>query len=92
MTDRMMTLHPDGKQGVNIEALKYEEIKQAILASLSEREVLFRDLPASVSTHLTVPFDGSIGWYTTTVKLDLEARGIIERIPGHSPQKLRLAR
>lgn len=91
MTDRILTLHPDGKQGVNIEALKYEEIKQAILASLTHRELLFRDLPASVSAHLTAPFDGSIGWYTTTVKLDLEARGLIERVPGHSPQKLRLA-
>lgn len=92
MTDRILTLHPDGKQGVNIEALKYEEIKQAILASLTHRELLFRDLPAAVSAHLTAPFDGSIGWYTTTVKLDLEARGLIERVPGHSPQKLRLAR
>ncbi|MCA9937202.1 MAG: hypothetical protein KC418_01060 [Anaerolineales bacterium] len=92
MSDRIMTLHPDGKKGVRIEAMKYEEIKQAILACLRERETLFRDLPAFVAAHLTAPFDGSIGWYTTTVKLDLEARGLIERVPGHSPQKLRLAR
>ena len=35
-------------------------------------------------------FDGSISWYVTTVKLDLEARHVVERIPGTSPQQLRL--
>ena len=35
-------------------------------------------------------FDGSISWYVTTIKLDLEARGIIERIPKKRPQTLKL--
>jgi len=35
---------------------------------------------------------GSISSYTTTDKLDLEARGLIERIPGSRPQVLRLVR
>jgi hypothetical protein len=35
-------------------------------------------------------FRGSIGWYTTIVKLDLEARRLIERIPDKKPQHLRL--
>jgi len=34
-------------------------------------------------------FRGSIGWYTPKVKLDLEARGPIERIPDKKPQHLR---
>jgi hypothetical protein len=33
--------------------------------------------------------NASIGWYTVTVKLDLEARGLIERIAGVTPQHLR---
>jgi Family of unknown function (DUF6958) len=32
---------------------------------------------------------GSVGWYTTSVNLDLEARGLIERVPGAQPQRLR---
>jgi hypothetical protein len=50
-------------------------------------------LAALVAEHL--PEDeldqlGSVSWYTTTVKLDLEVKGEIERIPGSSPQRLRL--
>lgn len=92
MSERILTLHPTGKQGVNIDRRKYDLIRQAILASLTERgELPFDELDAAVAAHLSEPFDGSIGWYTTTVKLDLEARDLIERVPGRSPQVLRLA-
>jgi Family of unknown function (DUF6958) len=90
MTDRITTLHPEGKQGVHIERTKYDLIRKAILASIDQEGVItFQDLPGSVESHLEEPFDGSIGWYTTTVKLDLEARGLIERVPNESPQLLR---
>lgn len=36
-------------------------------------------------------FDGSPMWCVTTVKLDLEGRGVIERLPARSPQWVRLA-
>lgn len=92
MSERIMTLHPAGKQGVNIDRDKYELIRQAILASLAQRgEIPFGELSEAVAASLSQPFDGSIGWYTTTVKLDLEARGMIERVPGRSPQVVRLA-
>lgn len=92
MGERFMTLHPAGKQGVNLDRHKYGLIRQAILASLAERsELSFGELDAAVAAQLDEPFEGSIGWYTTTVKLDLEARGLIERIPGRSPQVVRLA-
>jgi hypothetical protein len=92
MGERIITLHPDGKHGVNIDRAKYDLIRQAILDSLAQRgEIPFGELSAAVAASLAGPFDGSVGWYTTTVKLDLEARGLVERVPGRSPQVLRLA-
>ena len=88
--ERIMTQHPEGKQGVNISRAKYEAVREAILAALAEQEPqTFRGLQAAVEERLRGGFEGSIGWYYTTVKLDLEARGEIERVPGASPQELR---
>ena len=92
MTERIMTLHPEGKTGVNISQEKYEAVRAAILASIDAAgELPFKELAGQVGTRLPESFDGSVGWYTTTVKLDLEARGEIERIPGRAPQGLRRA-
>lgn len=92
MTEKIMTLHPQGKAGVNIDKAKYDTIRIAILAAILDNggEIAFKELATAVTDHLSFPFAGSIGWYTTTVKLDLEARGEIERIPKTSPQRLRL--
>ncbi|MFW9889790.1 MAG: DUF6958 family protein [Candidatus Thorarchaeota archaeon] len=91
MKDRILTLHPAGKSGVTIERAKYDQIKSAILTSLQEVEVLgFKDLGQMVKIKLAGKFNGSISWYYTTVKLDLEARGMIERVPNKTPQLLRL--
>ncbi len=80
-----------GKQGVNISREKYEVIHDAILAALTGVDWLeFRELPKAVEKRLKKPFDGNVSWYTTTVKLDMERRRIIERIPGVTPQRLRL--
>ncbi len=35
---------------------------------------------------------GSVSWYTTTVKLDMEVRGEIERLPGSRPKRIRRLR
>ena len=92
MRERILTLHPDGKQGVNISKQKYDAIRQAILSTIDDKqEILFQELPAEVERWLDGDFDGSISWYVTTIKLDLEARGLIQRVPKSSPQRLRLA-
>lgn len=90
--EKIMTLHPQGRAGANLSKAKYEAVRTAILQVIGERgEIEFRDLDGAVSAHLG-HFDGAIGWYTTNVKLDLEARGLIERIPGSVPQRLRMKR
>jgi hypothetical protein len=91
MEERIATLHPQGKKGANISKQKYDLIKQSIINTLREQGVMtFYGLHDAVSRELTGRFEGSIGWYYTTVKLDLEARKIIERIPRSKPQQIRL--
>lgn len=90
MSEKIKTLHPLGKQGTNIDREKYDAICSAIIGILQERgEMPFSKLAPAIEERLP-DFDGSIGWYSTTVKLDLEARDEIERVAGSTPQRLRL--
>lgn len=88
--DRILTLHPQGKKGVNILRDKYETIKDFILATIDEkREPTFEEVSDLARAQLSETFEGKVLWYIVTVKLDLEARGLIERVPKTSPQQLR---
>lgn len=88
---KIMTLHPSGKQGVNILKRRYDVIKEFILKTLkSKKEISFEELTDRAVKSLARTFDGNVVWYMVTVKLDLEARKLIERIPKTSPHKLRL--
>jgi len=90
--EKILTLHPEeDKQGVNISRSKYEMIRQAILNAVrSQGSISFKGLVSLIEYNLRNRFEGSIPWYVTTVKLDLEARGEIERLPGDGEQMLRL--
>ncbi|MCF4098794.1 DUF6958 family protein [Maritalea mediterranea] len=75
-TGRILTQHPEGRAGGNIEQHKYEAMRTAILETLRARGPLrFKELTVAVKDQLQGKFDGSVSWYLTTVKLDLEARG-----------------
>ncbi|MFW9847531.1 MAG: DUF6958 family protein [Candidatus Thorarchaeota archaeon] len=88
---RIKTLHPEGKAGVNIEREKYDLLRCTILEVLDgTNQISFKDLGAEIKQRIGKDFKGSVSWYYTTVKLDLEARGEIERVPGIKPQMLRL--
>lgn len=91
--DRIYAQHPDpDKQGVRIARDRYDAVRGAIEEALEREGTLtFTELRAAVENALDDRFDGSPGWYYVTVKLDLEARGVIERVPGARPQQLRLA-
>jgi hypothetical protein len=43
-----------------------------------------------VEEQLLKNFDGSVMWYYTTVKLDMEARGEIRRTPSSEPELIEL--
>lgn len=93
MKDTIRTLHPEKKQGVKISKEKYEIIRKAILSTLTEKkEISFMNLSRAVEKEVNGTFDGSVMWYVTTVKLDLEARGEVKRVPNSRPQLVKLAK
>ena len=86
-----------GKKPTRIHKWKYDLLRAAIvdIAAGSPDGVEFRGLPDLVEARLSpeqLTDLGSVSWYTTTVKLDMEVRGDIVRVPGARPQRLRLAR
>jgi hypothetical protein len=90
--EKILAKHPQpDKQGVRISKEKYELIRKTILDTLHANEgITFTELTEAVKGKLEGTFDGSIAWYVTTVKLDLEARNVIERVPETKPQQLRV--
>ena len=79
---------------MHVSVERYEGAKKAILAVVPKHEqgLALEDLPNAVARRLSagmLPTTGSASWLTTVVKLDLAARGIIKRIPGGVPQRLR---
>jgi hypothetical protein len=93
MKDTIRTLHPEKKQGVNISKEKYEIIRKAIFTILrANKEITFTKLSNAVEKQVGNKFEGSVMWYVTTVKLDLEARGEVKRVPNSRPQLVKLAK
>ena len=87
--EKILTKHPGGKTGRNITKQNYETLKKAILSALKNKELTHTELFVQLNKNLKGKFDGNISWYGETVKLDLEAREIIERTSS-KPQKYRL--
>jgi Family of unknown function (DUF6958) len=87
--EKIHTRHPLGKTGKNISREKYKTIKKAILSALRGKELTHTELFRELGKSLKGRFSGNISWYGETVKLDLEARKLIERTPS-KPQRYRL--
>jgi hypothetical protein len=87
--EKILTKHPLGKSGKSISKESYDTLKRAILVELDGRELTHDELMDEVNQALRGKFDGNISWYAETVKLDLEARKVIQRTAS-KPQKYRL--
>jgi hypothetical protein len=87
--EKILTKHPQGKSGRNISKESYDRLKTAILAALQKKELTHDELFEQLNENLKGKFSGNVSWYGETVKLDLEARKIIERT-GSRPQKYRV--
>ena len=86
---KIFTKHPLGKSGKTIDKQKYETLKKAILSALRNKELTHTELFKQLNKKLSGKFPGNTSWYGETVKLDLEARKIIERTSA-KPAKYRL--
>lgn len=87
--EKILTRHPQGKSGKNISKQTYELFRQAIVSAVHDNELTHNELMNRLSKNLKSKFSGNISWYGETVKLDLEARKIIERT-NSKPQRYRL--
>ena len=83
----------EGRSGVTrIPKWKFDAVRAAILSALGDGDMAFSDLNAGVRQHLSEEDYhrlGSLGWHVTTVKLEMEVRGEIERLDGSGPQRIR---
>lgn len=82
-----------GKTSIHIDSQKFELIKAAILKVLPKdgEGILFKDLATNVGREISeekLQQLGTLSWYTTTIKLELEVAGDIFRVTNSSPQRL----
>lgn len=95
MTVAKTQLQHPSKTAPSINTSAYEAYRDALLAVIpaDENGIAFKDLSAAAEAFApNLNQHGSVGWYTTTVKLHLEAIGIIERVPKSRPQRVRLVK
>ncbi len=83
-----------GKHSTRVDAQRREVMRRALLKAIPKTRngVRFMDLFDIIGRHLPragLPGVGSLSRTLTSVKLDLEARGLIERVPDSVPQRLR---
>lgn len=89
--EKILTKHPQGKSGKNILKPTYDLFEKTILEILKEQTLTHNELFATLNKKLTGKFSGNISWYGETMKLDMEARKLIERT-NDKPQKYQLKR
>ena len=85
-----------GKKPTRIHKWKYDLLRDVILDIVGRTPdgIEFKALPDLVEARLSpqqLSDLGSVSWYTTSVKLDMEVKGDIARVAGARPQRLRVA-
>jgi hypothetical protein len=86
---------PGGLDGWTMDLRQYEAMRELLLEELADGERPLKELVAAADArygggHELFP-KGRTRNYLTSTKVDLEARGELERVPGSKPQRVRLA-
>jgi hypothetical protein len=90
MSEKILTRHPQRKTGRSISREKYDQVRAAMLGILGRSELTHTELMMRLHERLVNRFDGNPHWYGETVKLDLEARKVIERTDARPPKYRRV--
>lgn len=90
-SERIETLHPERRKGVMINRIQYEAMRDFIISVMEkENEILFNKLLEKAHQNFQTDFRGNVAWCLLTVKLDLEARGIITNTFNFRQKRLQL--
>lgn len=93
---QVTTTHPLTGSQLNIAGEIYEPFKAAIIQSLKgTKGKTFSTLTEDVSKIIRnkIPsFKGSVAWYTISIRLDLETKGIVETFTKKGKKLNRLAK
>ena len=91
---KIVTTHPESGREMKMDATIYEPVKSAILQSLkASKEKTFTELTDDVVKIIRrkLPgFKGSVPWYTISIRLDLETRGVVETFSEKRKKLIRL--
>lgn len=91
MESKVQLKHPAGKKAISMDIRKYNVLKKPLLNLLKTKgESTHEEMLQAITTDFQknkTKFEGSIEWHMEWVKLDLEARKEIKRIPKTSPIK-----
>ncbi len=88
--DKIHLKHPAGKKRSSIDKIKYQAIKQVILSSLRDGEMLtYSEMTRLVKDKLGEKFGSALEWDVEAVKLDLEARQVLKRVKATKPDRYR---
>ena len=90
MDQKVKLKHPQGKKPISMSREKYDLLKPMVLKYLlAKRKATFGEISVAIGKDFKtngIKFQGSIPWHLEWVKLDLEARKIIKRVPNTTPQ------
>ena len=96
MDQKVQLKHPQGKNPINMSKNKYDLLKPVVLKYLrAQAKATFTEISAGIAQDFKrnkTKFKGSLPWYLEWVKLDLEARKILKRVPNTSPQEYMIVR
>ena len=87
------TPNPNRPGTTAIPVWKFDAVREAIRSVLGRGVIRFSHLAEAVRGQMKdddLERLGSLGWHVTTVKLEMEVRGEIERVASPGPQQIRL--